>query len=92
MKLLCQIIPGKEIASLKFSVSNQLYQNIKMAFMLIRKEYRYVANLIKILITLLMAPSRKRLCTTRTRVNDSMSFASQGEGLGSFCYVDFYCF
>ena len=75
MKLFRQMLPGKEIASLKFCVSSHFYQNIKKTFKLIRKGHISVANLIKILAVLLMAPSEKRNCTTRTRLNDSMSFA-----------------
>jgi len=39
----------------------------------------------------LMAPSQRDF-TTRTRVDDSMQFPSEGVGLGFFCYVDFVTF
>ena len=59
MKLFRQILPGKEIASLKFCASNQFYQDIKMTFKLTRKGHIYFANLSKILVLLLMKKEEK---------------------------------
>ena len=47
--------------------------------------------LIRRLFLFLMAPSQGDF-TTRTRVDDSMQFASEGVGVGFFCYVDFVTF
>ena len=61
-----------------------------MTFKLTRKGHIYFANLNKILVVLLMK-KEKRNCTTRTRVNDSMSFAIKGQVSAlAFCYADFF--
>jgi len=91
---LALVFISKSISKKLLIKINQLYQNIKTIFKLIRKGQIYAMNLIlltKTLVMLLMAPSQKRICTTRTRANDSMAFTSLGVGLGSFCYADFLC-